>query len=369
METRKIVHIDMDAFFASVEQRDNPDLRGKPVIVGGRPGSRGVVAACSYEARKYGIRSAMPSSQAAKLCPNAIFVKPRFEAYREASNAIHAVFRQHTLIIEPLSLDEAYLDVTQRAKEIGTATEVAMQIKKQIKLAVNLTASAGVSYNKFLAKIASDMDKPNGIYIIRPQEAEAFVGQLEIRKFFGVGKVTEKKMHALNIFTGKDLKALSQSELQSYFGKSGDYYYDIVRGVDDRPVRAHRVRKSIGAERTFSENETDKRLIWQQLQSLAERVEQTLSEKKLQAKTITLKVKYADFVLNTRSKTLSFSLSSKKQMLDELPELLKKTEVGQRAIRLVGISVSGLKNENQNQVAIKGCVDSEEKNHIQLGLF
>ena len=362
---RKIIHIDMDAFFASVEQRDNPDLQGKPVIVGGKPGSRGVVAACSYEARKFGVHSAMPSSQAAKLCREAIFVPPRFEAYREASNEIHRVFRLHTQAIEPLSLDEAYLDVTQQAHEVGSATDVAKKIKQEIKDAVNLTASAGISYNKFLAKIASDMDKPDGLYVIRPEVAEEFIEQLAVRKFFGVGKVTEKKMHALNIYTGSDLKALSKVELEANFGKSGHYYYNIARGIDDRPVQAHRVRKSIGAETTFGDNLLDKRLIWSKLQSLAERIEGALEKKQLCAKTVTLKVKYSDFVLNTRSKTFESVMSSKEQLLSALPELLKKTDVGRRSIRLIGISVSnlGVKNDKHEKAVDEKSVDP------QLGLF
>lgn len=364
---RKIIHIDMDAFFASVEQRDNSDLRGKPVIVGGKPGSRGVVAACSYEARKFGVHSAMPSSQAAKLCKNAIFVPPRFEAYREASNQIHDVFNEYTKEIEPLSLDEAYLDVTERAEEVGSATLIAKQIKQQIQERVNLTASAGISYNKFLAKIASDMDKPDGIYVIRPEVAQAFIEQLEIRKFFGIGKVTEKKMHELNIFTGRDLKALTLEELRMRFGKSGSYYYNIARGIDERPVKAHRKRKSIGAERTFGENLIDKRGIWQQLVSLTERIEQVLSKKELSAKTVTLKVKYSDFELNTRSKTVLFDIVSQNQILDVLPELLKKTDVGYRPIRLIGVSVAGLQ-------AVKSPGESDEQAAIiikdpQMGLF
>lgn len=357
----------MDAFFASVEQRDNPGLQGKPVIVGGRPGSRGVVAACSYEARKYGIHSAMPSSRAATLCKDAIFVSPRFDAYREASIKIHDVFRQHTLMVEPLSLDEAYLDVTEKSVELGSATAVAMLIKKQIKESVNLTASAGVSYNKFLAKIASDMDKPDGVYVIRPEIAEAFIEQLEIRKFHGIGKVTEKKMHALNIYTGRDLKALSNIQLQTEFGKSGQYYYNIARGIDDRPVRAHRTRKSIGSETTFGDNVLDKKIIWETLQALALRIESSLESKQINARTVTLKVKYADFVLNTRSKTGYQPVVSKESILDVLPELLRKTEVGHRPIRLVGISVANL-HKNEEMGSSKTSIDELPANS-QLGLF
>lgn len=364
---RKIIHVDMDAFFASVEQRDNEELQGKPVIVGGKPGSRGVVAACSYEARKFGIHSAMPSSRAAKLCKEAIFVPPRFEAYREASNLIHEIFRNYTDKVEPLSLDEAYLDVTECALKLGSATEVATKIKEQIKKTVGLTASAGVSYNKFLAKIASDMDKPDGIYVIRPENAEAFIAELEIRKFFGVGKVTEKKMHALSIFKGADLKALSLLELQTHFGKAGSYYYSVTRGIDERPVRAHRERKSIGCETTFGENVLNKKEIWNKLKSLTERVEKTLEKKQLSARTITLKVKYADFQLITRSHTLYQMLETKSQILVLLPSLLRKTEVGERPIRLIGISVSNLKSHALGEESSSKI--NEKDSSPQLGLF
>jgi len=363
---RKILHIDMDAFFASVEQRDFPELRGLPVIVGGKPESRGVVAACSYEARKFGVHSAMPCAQAAKLCKDAIFVPHRFDAYREASAGIHKVFKCFTDLIEPLSLDEAYLDVTECAAEIGSATEVAQQIKQQIKDEVNLTASAGVSFNKFLAKIASDMDKPNGLYVIRPEAAEAFVEQLDIRKFFGVGKVTEQKMHKLGIYTGADLKRWSEVELQTEFGQSGAYYYRVARGVDERPVRTHRVRKSIGKETTFSSNLLNKAEIWQTLLGISERIEAILESKQLMAKTVTLKVKYSDFTLNTRSKTYDTGLVSKEQISGALPELLRKTEIGSRPIRLIGITLASLHSINEREQAAKPQQVNESP---QLGLF
>ena len=364
---RKILHIDMDAFFASVEQRDFPELRGKPVVVGGKPDSRGVVAACSYEAREFGIHSAMPCAQAAKLCKDAIFVPHRFDVYREASKQINQVFKAYTPDIEPLSLDEAYLDVTSKANELGSATEVARSIKQDIKSRTGLTASAGVSYNKFLAKIASDMDKPDGLYVIRPEAAAAFIEQLEIRKFFGVGKVTEQKMHKLGIFTGADLKSLDKSQLQQYFGRSGDYYYNIARGIDDRPVRARRERKSIGAETTFEKNLLDKALIWQKLLGLCERIERSLEDKNRQAKTVTLKVKYSDFTLNTRSKTGANAVLSKAQISEILPELLKKTEVGQRPIRLIGVSVSNLSKLGEPDV--DSNAQTSDQAGQQLGLF
>jgi len=356
----------MDAFFASVEQRDFPELRGKPVIVGGKPESRGVVAACSYEARKFGVHSAMPCSRAVKLCGSAIFVPPRFDAYRDASKGIHEVFQKYTKVIEPLSLDEAYLDVTEHAAKLGSATEVAQKIKNDIKRTVNLTASAGVSYNKFLAKIASDMDKPDGLYVIRPESAEAFIEKLEIRKFFGVGKVTEKKMHSLGIYTGADLKRLSEVELQTEFGQSGGYYFRVVRGLDHRPVRAHRQRKSLGQETTFEGNVTDKKNVWQTLMSIAERLESMLETKQLSARTVTLKVRYANFQLITRSKTPPRCFVSKQDITDVLPELLKKTEVGKRPIRLIGVTLSNLErySDADNRVSSK-----EPPENPQLGLF
>lgn len=363
---RKILHIDMDAFFASVEQRDFPELRGQPVIVGGRPENRGVVAACSYEARVFGVHSAMPSSQAIKLCKKAVFMPPRFEAYRDASQGIHKVFKRFTSMIEPLSLDEAYLDVTDAALEHGSATEVATQIKQQIQKEVDLTASAGVSYNKFLAKIASDMDKPNGLYVIRPEMAQAFVEQLEIRKFYGVGKVTEKKMHALGIFTGADLKRLSEVELQTEFGSSGAYYYRVARGIDERPVKAFSKRKSIGKETTFDTNVIDKAPIWQTLLGISERLEIVLREKEMIARTITLKIKYSDFQLNTRSKTNVDGFVSKDQMIAVLPELLRKTDVGKRPIRLIGITLANLYQINEK---VDDRLNAKVQDNPQLGLF
>jgi len=364
---RKILHIDMDAFYASVEQRDCPDLRGKPVIVGGRPESRGVVAACSYEARQFGVHSAMPSSRAVKLCKDAVFVRPRFEAYRKASQDIHKIFNQYTTMIEPLSLDEAYLDVTDTAKKVGSATEVAMQIKRHIKRDVNLTASAGVSYNKFLAKIASDMDKPDGVYIIRPEVAEAFIEQLEVRKFFGVGKVTEKKMQALGIYHGIDLKRLSRIQLQTQFGRTGDYYYNMVRGIDERPVRAHRERKSIGSETTFDGNLLDKAAIWHTLLGISESLERSLENRQLSARTVTLKVKYADFQLITRSKTNDIPVLSKNEISGILPELLKKTEVGNQSIRLIGVTLSNL--QKVDKARDQRAAVSQVAENPQLGLF
>ena len=360
---RKIIHVDMDAFFASVEQRDNPSLLDKPVIVGGRPDSRGVVAACSYEARKFGVHSAMSSSQAYRLCPDAIFVEPRFEAYREVSAQIHQVFTEFTNSIEPLSLDEAFLDVSECRKFHGSATLIANEIRRQIKRHTHLTASAGVSYNKFLAKIASDMNKPDGLYLIEPEHAEAFIEQLDVRKFFGVGKVTEKKMHQQGIYTGKDLKTRSELELTRLFGKSGRHYFNIARGVDDRPVRSSRQRKSIGKETTFGDDITDMNEIWPIIHQLTQNVIAILQAKNMQAKTVTLKVKYNDFQQVTRSKTLSQSIVNEQSVLGCLPELADKTELGVRPIRLIGVSLSSLTAEGQVDIG------STHSNKIQLGLF
>ncbi len=365
---RKIIHVDMDAFFASVEQRDNPSLLGLPVVVGGRPDSRGVVAACSYEARKFGVHSAMPCSKAYRLCPDAIFVKPRFEAYREASQEIHKVFREFTDIIEPLSLDEAFLDVTANKAFQGSATLIANDIRRRIRQKTRLTASAGVSYNKFLAKIASDMNKPDGLYLIEPQHAEAFIEQLEVRKFFGVGKVTEAKMHQHKIFTGKDLKQYSEIELTQLFGKSGRHYYHISRGIDERPVRQSRVRKSIGKETTFGDDLTDTQEIWTILEGLATRVAEVLNAKEMRAKTLTLKVKYKDFKLVTRSKTIETDIVNVDQILTHLPELIQKTDIGKVPIRLIGVSLSSLYRGAEDR-KINHSLQKHETDGPQLGLF
>ena len=364
---RKIIHVDMDAFFASVEQRDNPRLLGKPVVVGGNPDSRGVVAACSYEARKFGVHSAMPCSKAYRLCPDAVFVKPRFEAYREASEQIHTVFSEFTDCIEPLSLDEAFLDVSDSTDFQGSATLIANEIRRRIRSKTRLTASAGVSYNKFLAKIASDMNKPDGLYLIEPEQAEAFIEQLEVRKFFGVGKVTEAKMHRHEIFTGKDLKTRTELELTQLFGKSGRHYFNIARGVDERPVRQSRIRKSIGKETTFGEDILDLEYIWSIIHQLTARVIEILESKELQAKTVTLKVKYSDFQLITRSKTLTEWLIKEQQVLDCLPELIAKTELGSRPIRLVGISLSSLSYAQESQNTVESI--DKGSNSDQLPLF
>lgn len=338
---RKIIHVDMDAFFASVEQRDQPEYKGKPLIVGGQPNSRGVVAACSYEARKFGIHSAMPSSRAYRLCPKAIFVPPRFEAYREVSNQIRKIFWHYASQVEPLSLDEAYLDVTYTAEFDGSATRIAQAIKAEILVETNLNASAGVSYNKFLAKIASDMDKPNGLYVIKPEQGLAFVADLAIGKFHGIGPATEAKMKKIGIATGYDLRQKTLIELVEHFGKSGQYYYHIARAIDDRPVRSQRVRKSLGKETTFAKDILSVEILIEKLNGLAALVLTKLAEQKMQAKTITLKVKYANFQQVTRAQSVEAVLDMV-AVQQWIPQLLKRTEAGKSPIRLVGLSLSGL---------------------------
>jgi DNA polymerase-4 len=344
VDRRKIIHIDMDAFFAAVEQRDNPHYRNKPIVVGGKPNSRGVVCTCSYEARQYGIRSAMPSAHAYRLCPHAIFVPPRFQAYQEASQSIRNIFAQYTAIVEPLSLDEAYLDVSDSTRCQGSATLMAKEIKAKIQQQTQLTASAGVSYNKFLAKIASDMDKPDGLYLITPEQGAEFAANLAVQKFHGIGQATYKKMQSLGIATGRDLQSYSRALLQQHFGKVGDYYYQICRGIDLRPVNSHRVNQSIGAEVTFPQDIQEFSEVMLQLRQLLRQALAKLTEKNLTARTLTVKIKYHNFVQITRSRTLAESLLN---VNDEalsllLAALLKNTEVGLRRIRLVGVNLSSL---------------------------
>jgi DNA polymerase-4 len=345
---RKIIHVDMDAFFASVEQRDNPQYQGKPLIVGGQPNSRGVVAACSYEARKFGIHSAMPSSRAYKLCPQAIFVPPRFESYRAVSQIIRTIFWRYASEVEPLSLDEAYLDVTFTAEFDGSATRIAQAIKRDILAETSLVASAGVSYNKFLAKVASDMDKPDGLYIIKPEQGAAFVAELAIGQFHGIGPATEQKMNKLGIFTGSDLRSWTELELVEQFGKSGRYYYSIARGIDERPVRSTRIRKSLGKETTFSEDMVQTSALISHLESLLEQVFTRLEKEKLFPTTVTIKVKYANFEQVTRSLTRSTVLT-KAEARSVLPELLSRTAAGEQAVRLVGVTASGFVREVADQ--------------------
>lgn len=350
---RKIIHIDMDAFYAAVEQRDHPQYRNKPVIVGGKPDSRGVVATCSYEARQFGIHSAMPSSQAYRLCPQAIFVKPRFDAYREASNIIRGIFARYTELFEPLSLDEAYLDVSANHLFRGSAKLLAKQIKQDIFRQTGLIASAGVAGNKFLAKIASDMGKPDGLYLITPQQAESFVETLEIGRFHGIGPATEKKMRELGIHTGGELKAMPLYRLQQHFGKSAQYFYDIARGIDHRPVNASRTRKSVGVETTYDRDISDAAIILQQLQDLLRQALARLAQGGMQAHTLTIKIKFANFVQITRSRSLSEPIADGSRARLLLEELLKSADIEQRAVRLLGVTLSSLDSRASQRGAFR----------------
>lgn len=350
---RKIIHVDMDAFYASVEQRDNPELRGKPLVVGGSPQGRGVVATASYEARKYGIHSAMPARQAVQLCPHAIFVRPRFDAYKEVSNKIREIFHRYTDLIEPLSLDEAYLDVTVDKLGIGSALEIAEQIKKAIKEELQLTASAGVSINKFVAKIASDINKPDGLKFIGPSSIEAFMEKLPVEKFHGVGKVTAEKMKQMGLHTGADLKKLSEEILVYRFGKTGHFYYNIVRGIDNRPVQPHRETKSLAAEDTFSYDLTEIEDMELKLEELAEIVHERLKKKNLSGRTITLKIKYSDFKQITRNRSYAHPVSDIKTIVDTAKSLLMSTEPAGHKIRLLGISLSNFGEAQPKQKVSK----------------
>jgi DNA polymerase-4 len=340
---RKIIHIDMDAFYASVEQRDNPEYRGKPLIVGGSPERRGVVATASYEARKYGIHSAMPSSKAFKLCPHAILVHPRFEAYEQVSAQIREIFSRYTDLIEPLSLDEAYLDVTQDKQNICSAIEIAKLIKQSIKEELHLTASAGVSINKFVAKIASDINKPDGLTFIGPSKVNSFIEKLPIEKFYGVGKVTATKMKQMGISNGADLKKLSEPELIKAFGKAGIFYYNIARGIDKREVETSREIKSIGAEDTFPQDITKIEEMCCELDKIAEIVFERLQQNGCKGRTITVKIKYGDFRIITRSRSFSNAIDDIETIKNISRELLKSTNPENVSIRLLGISISNFK--------------------------
>ena len=355
---RKIIHVDMDAFYASVEQLDNPELRGKPIAVGGSS-QRGVVAAASYEARKFGVKSAMSSVLAKRNCPDLIFVKPRFERYRELSQRIRDIFFEYTDLVEPLSLDEAYLDVTENKKGNPSASLVAREIREKIKERTGLNASAGISINKFIAKVASDVNKPNGQKTVPPEEVGAFLEKLEIRKFYGVGKVTADKMYRLGIFTGRDLKSKSLDFLNVNFGKSGEYYFHVVRGIHKSEVKPTRIRKSLGAERTFEENISSEIFMLERLENISEEIERRLAKGKVAGKTITLKIKYSDFSLQTRSRTLSSYISSKEVILKTARELLYKEKM-KESVRLLGISLSNLDTDKDEE--------KEEKKEIAVQL-
>jgi DNA polymerase-4 len=343
---RKIIHIDMDAFYASVEQMDNPELKGKAVAVGGL-GERGVVAAASYEARAYGVRSAMPGVLAKKKCPNLIFVRPRFERYKELSLKIRNIFYEYTDLLEPLSLDEAYLDVTENKKNIESASKLAKEIRQRVKTEIGLNASAGISINKFTAKIASDINKPNGQKTIMPEYVIGFLEKLSIEKFFGVGKVTTEKMNSLGIFNGKDLKAQSLSFLYRNFGKMGKHYYDIVRGIHHSQVKPDRIRKSIAAERTFQKDLNQQNEMSEKLREIAQELEKRMIRAKVKGKTFSLKVKHNDFQIISRSKTLENYFNDFESLLKLSNELLKSAPL-KKPVRLLGISVSKLDNNESS---------------------
>lgn len=343
---RKIIHIDMDAFYASVEQRDNPALRGKPVAVGGSR-ERGVVAAASYEARKFGVRSAMPSVTAKRKCPELIFVPHRFSVYRAVSQQIRDIFAEYTPLIEPLSLDEAYLDVTENLKGIESATQIAEEIRAKIKAVTQLTASAGVSYNKFLAKLASDQNKPDGLFVITPKMGPAFVETLPVGRFHGIGPATSEKMNRLGIQTGLDLRAQTMDFLQQQFGKSGRYYYWISRGIDERQVRPDRIRKSVGAENTFSDDLFTSGEAEIELQPIIAKVWRYCEKSDIRGRTVTLKVKYADFQQITRSRTLPVPVASQAEIADIVETLLQPLFPATKGIRLLGVTLSSLGEDEQ----------------------
>lgn len=366
---RKIIHIDMDAFYASVEQRDHPEYRGKPIAVGGSPEGRGgVVATASYEARKFGVRSAMPSKRARDLCPDLIFVRPRFDVYKTVSVQIREIFHRYTDLIEPLSLDEAYLDVTADKQQIGSAIDIAQLIRKAIKEELNLTASAGVSINKFVAKIASDLNKPDGFAFIGPSSVESFMEKLPVEKFHGVGRVTADKMKKMGLFTGADLKKRTEEELTRDFGKVGAFYYKIVRGVDDREVQPHRETKSVGAEDTFPEDLHTVKEMNPELEKLGILVAKRLQKYELKGRTITVKIKYSDFKLITRSQSLVQSTNDPDLIAQTATKILENVfspsddpEVSMPGVRLLGIYLS---NFGVIQTTSKGSGNS-----IQMELF
>lgn len=348
---RKIIHIDMDAFYASVEQLDNPELRGKALAVGGSE-TRGVVSAASYEARKFGVRSAMSGVQAKRNCPHLIFVRPRFERYKEISKHIRKIFHDYTDLVEPLSLDEAYLDVTQNKKGNPSASLIAQEIRQRIFNELGLTASAGISVNKFVAKVASDYNKPNGQKTVNPEEVVGFLENLDIKKFYGVGKVTADRMYHLGIFTGKDLKSKSAEFLEEHFNKSGLYYYNIVRGIHNSQVKPHRTAKSVAAEHTFNENLTSEIFMMEKLERIAAELENRLKKHNISGKTVTLKIKYSDFTTQTRSKTLPYFISDKGLLLEAAKELLFQERM-KDSVRLLGISLNNLNTEVKKAVVVQ----------------
>lgn len=349
---RKIIHVDMDAYYASVEQRDNPDLRGKPVAVGG-PGPRGVVAAASYEARVFGVRSAMPSTTARRRCPELIFIRPRFDVYRAVSAQIREIFAEYTDLIEPLSLDEAYLDVTENKQAIPLATEIARLIRARIKEVTGLNASAGISYNKFLAKMASDLNKPNGQAVIPPARGADFVAALPVGKFHGVGPATAAKMGRLGILTGADLRAQTPEFLTRHFGKSGAWYHRIARGIDLRPVQPHRERKSVGTEDTFLTDILEPMQARDEVTTLAVKVWRHCADKRITGRTVTLKVKYGDFQQITRSRTMPVPLAGADELATVALNLLAPLMPPPKGIRLLGVTLSSLEDADGDTTGVQ----------------
>lgn len=346
-EVRKIIHIDMDAFYASIEQRDNPTLRGKPIAVGGDPNKRGVVATCSYEARNYGIHSAMSSITAYKLCPHIIFVKPRMDVYKGVSNEIMEILFSYSDLVEPLAWDEAFIDVTVNKSNHTSATIIAKEIRSKIYKETGLTSSAGVSFNKFLAKVASDYNKPNGMKVIIPSEAEGFINNLAIEKIYGVGKVTRNKLHNMGIFNGRDLKQLSEGQLIDLFGKLGSILYNFARGLDERPVNPYRVRKSIGRETTLNEDLEDVEEIIEILTRLSLLVEKRMEVAKVKGTTITLKIKFNDFRNITRRVTVDKGINKNEDIMINIIELLKSIELEGKKVRLLGVSLSNFEEHEE----------------------
>lgn len=344
--SRRILHIDMDAFYASVEQRDNPALRGRPVAVG-RGAARGVVAAASYEARRFGVRSAMPSTTALRQCPDLVFVPPRFDVYRAVSAQIHAIFGRYTPLIQPLSLDEAYLDVTQAAGQYGSATAIAERIRAEIRQETGLTASAGVSYNRFLAKLASDQNKPDGLFVITPRMGPEYAAQLAVERFHGIGPATTARMNGLGIYTGADLRRWTLEALRGHFGKAADFYYGIARGVDHRTVQPDRIRKSIGTETTFAQDVTEATMAAQALGPLAQQLWASCLKRHLSGRTVTLKAKYSDFRIVTRARTLETPVTSAENLLAPALQALPGIFEQGHAVRLLGLTLSSLFTEGQ----------------------
>lgn len=353
---RRILHVDMDAFYASIEQRDNPALKGRPVAVG-RGSGRGVVAAASYEARKFGVRSALPSHMALERCPELIFVPPRFDVYRAVSAQIHAIFRHYTSVIQPLALDEAYLDVTEQWHSYGSATALAESIRRDIQQQTGLTASAGVSYNRFLAKLASGQRKPDGLFVIPPRQGECFVAELPVEKFHGVGPATTRRMHGLGIYTGADLKTWTVQELKRHLGSSAQFYHDIARGIDHRPVEANRPRKSLGTETTFAHDVAD----WDRLSAVLKEIVRKLAagcvQKRIAGKTVTLKLRYAGFQTVTRARSAPFPTVEEAVLQRMAHDLLHSFFPLERPVRLLGLTISSLVPYDESALP------------VQMGLF